>query len=116
MQTMWTTRTQTEVLPQLQHLLGCVPEEHIENVPPAESHKTNVVNTDDMDDVSPQHSIRTFSGLRNLLTRHSGFKIGCFNIRGLLNRIDEMITIVTECNFDIMGIESSGCKTELQEY
>ena len=24
-----------------------MPEEHIENVPPAESHETNVVNTDD---------------------------------------------------------------------
>ena len=57
-------------------------DEHIENVPPVESHETNVVNTDDMYDVSahetnvvntddmyvmsPQHSIRTFSGLRNL--------------------------------------------------
>ena len=37
-----------------------MPEEHIENVPPVESHETNVVNTDDMYDVSPQHSIRTF--------------------------------------------------------
>ena len=53
-----------------------MPEEHIENVPPVESHETNVVNTDD---VSPQHSIQTFSGLRNLMTRQSGFKIGCLN-------------------------------------
>ena len=45
-----------------------------------------------------------FSGLRNLFTRHNGFKIGCLNIRGLLNKINEMKTIVTECNFDIMGI------------
>ena len=81
-----------------------MPEEHIENVPPVESHETNVVNTDDMYDVSPQHCMRTFSGLRNLLTRHSGFKIGCLNIGGLLNKMDEMRTIVNECNFDIMGI------------
>ena len=53
--------------------------------------------------VSVQHSIRTFSGLRNLFTRHNGFKIGCLNIRGLLNKIDEMRTIVTECNVDVMG-------------
>ena len=65
-----------------------MPEEHIENVPPVESHETNVVNIDDMYDMSPQHSIRKFSGLRNLLTRHSGFKIGCLNIRGLLNKMD----------------------------
>ena len=50
-------------------------EEHIENVPPAESHKTNVVNTNDVYDVPPQHSIRTFSGLRNLLTRHRGLPV-----------------------------------------
>ena len=54
--------------------------------------------------MSPQHSIRTFSGLRNLLTRHSGFKIGCLNIRSLLNKIDKIRTIVTECNFNVMGI------------
>ena len=76
----------------------------IENVPPAVSPKTNVVNNNDVYDVSPQHSIQTFSGLRNLLTRHSGSKIGCLNIRGLLNKMDEMRTIVTECTFDIMGI------------
>ena len=64
-----------------------------------------------MCDVSAQHSIRTFSGLRNLFTRHNGFKIGCLNIRGLLNKIDEMRTIVTECNFDIMGI----CETFLDD-
>ena len=34
---------------------------------------------------------------------------GCLNIRGSLNKIDEMRTIVTECNFDIMGI----CETFL---
>ena len=38
-------------------------------------------------------------------------KIGCLNIRGLLNKIDEMRTIVTECNFDIMGI----CETFLDD-
>ncbi len=65
----------------------------------------------DVYDVSPQHSIRTFPGLRNLLTRHSGLKIGCRNIRGLLNKIDEMRTIVTECNFDVMGI----CETFLDD-
>ena len=65
-----------------------MPEEHIEHVPPAVSPKTNVVTTNDVYDVSQQHSIRTFSGLRNLLTRHSGLKIGCLNIRGLLNKID----------------------------
>ena len=64
-----------------------------------------------MCDVSAQHSIRTFSGLRNLFTRHNGFKIGCLNIIGLLNKIDEMRTIVTECNFDIMGI----CETFLDD-
>ena len=69
-----------------------MPEEHIENVPSAVSPKTNVVNTNDVYDVSPQHSMRTFSGLRNLLT------IGCLNIRSLLNKIDEMRIIVTECN------------------
>ena len=47
----------------------------IENVPPVVSPKTNVVNTNDVYDWSPQHSIQTFSGLRNLLTRHSGSKI-----------------------------------------
>ena len=88
-----------------------MPEEHIENVPPVESHETNVVNTDDMYDVSPQHSMRTFSGLRNLLTRHSDFKIGCLNVRGLLNKMDEMRTIATECNVDIMGI----CETFLDD-
>ena len=36
----------------------------------------------------------------------NGFKIGCLNIRGLLNKIDEMRTIVTECNFDIMICET----------
>ena len=87
-----------------------MPEEHIENVPPAVSPKTNVVNTNDVYDVSPQH-IRTFSGLRNLLTRHSGFKIGCLNIRGLLNTIDEMRTIVTECNVNVMWI----CETFLDD-
>ena len=86
-------------------------EEHIENVPPAVSPKTNAMNTNDVYDVSPQHSIRTFSRLRNLLTRHSGLKIGCLNIRGLLNKIDEMRTIVTECNFDVMGI----CETFLDD-
>ena len=80
-------------------------------VPPAVSLKTNVVNTNDVYDVSPQHSIRTFSGLSNLLTRHSGLKIGCLNIRGLLNKIDEMRTIVTECNFDVIGI----CETFLDD-
>ena len=64
-----------------------------------------------MCDVSAQHSIRSFSGLRNLFTRHNGLKIGCLNIRGLLNKIDEMRTIVTECNFDIMGI----CETFLDD-
>ena len=53
----------------------------------------------------------TFSGLRNLMTRHSGLKIGCLNIRGLLNKIDEMRTIVTKCNFDVMGI----CETFLDD-
>ena len=38
------------------------------------------------------------------VTRHKGFKIGCLNIGCLLNKMDEMRTIVTECNFDIMGI------------
>ena len=51
-----------------------MPEEHIEIVPPAESHETNGVNTDDMYYVSPQHKLRICSGLRNLLTSHSGFK------------------------------------------
>ena len=60
-----------------------------------------------MYDVSPQHSIRTFSGLRNLLTIHKGFQIGCLNVRGLLNKMDEMRTIVTGCNFDIMGIRET---------
>ena len=58
------------------------------------SRKINVANTNDVCDVSAQHSIRTFSGLRNLFTRQNGFKIGCLNIRGLLNKIDEMRTIV----------------------
>ena len=71
------------------------------NVTPDVSRKTNVANTNDVCDVSAQQSIRTFSGLRNIFTRHNGFKIGCLNIRGLLNKIDEMRTIVTECNFDI---------------
>ena len=48
--------------------------------------------------------INDLTGLRNLFTRHNGLKLGCLNIRGLLNKIDEMRTIVTECNFDIMGI------------
>ena len=64
-----------------------------------------------MCDVSVQHSIRSFSGLRNLFTRHTGLKIGCLSIRGLLNKIDELRTIVTECNFDIMGI----CETFLDD-
>ena len=34
-----------------------------------------------------------------------------FNIRGLLNKIDEMRTVVTECNFDVMGI----CETFLDD-
>ena len=38
-------------------------------------------------------------------------KIGCLNIRGLLNTIDEMRTIVTKCNFDVMGI----CETFLDD-
>ena len=71
-----------------------MPEEHIENVPPAVSPKTNVVTTNDLYDVSPQHSI------------------GSLNIRGLLNKIDEMRTIVTECNFDVMGIL---CETFLDD-
>ena len=78
---------------------------------PDVSRKTNVAKTNDVCDVSAQHSIRTFSGLRNLFTRHNGSKIGCLNIRGLLNKIDEMRTIVTECNFDIMGI----CETFLDD-
>ena len=53
----------------------------------------------------------TFSGLRNLVTRHIGLKIGCLNIRGLLNKIDEMRIIVTECKFDVMGI----CETFLDD-
>ena len=43
------------------------------NVTPDVSRKTNVANTNDVCDVSAQHSIRTFSGLRNLFTRHNGF-------------------------------------------
>ena len=64
-----------------------MPEEHIEHVPPAVSPKPNVVNTNDVYDVSPQHSIRTFQGLCNLLTRHSGLKISCLNIRSLLKKL-----------------------------
>ena len=69
MQTMWTARPQTEVLPQIQHLLGCVPgimpEEHIENVPPVVSNKTNVVNTNYVYDdiVSPQNSRTTHTNI-----------------------------------------------------
>ena len=37
------------------------------------------------------------------MTRHSGLKIGYLNIR-VLNTIDEIRTIVTECNFDVMWI------------
>ena len=41
------------------------------------------------------------------VTIHSCFKIGSV----LLNKMDEMRTIVTECNFDIMGI----CETFLDD-
>ena len=47
---------------------------------------------------------QTYSGLCKLLAQKQGFKIGCLDIRGLLNKIDEMKIIFKECNFDIMGV------------
>ena len=43
------------------------------NVTPDVSRKTNVANTNDVCDVSAQHSIRTFSGLRNLYYKTQRF-------------------------------------------
>ena len=111
MQTMRTARTQTEVFStgttptrMCARYASCQRKILKMSLRTVVSPKTNVVNTNDVYDVSPQHSIQTFSGLRNLQTRHSGLKIGCLNITDVLNKMDEIITIVTECNFDIMGI------------
>ena len=38
------------------------------------------------------------------LSMNPGLKIGCLNIRGLLNKISEIKSLILACNFDILGI------------
>ena len=43
--------------------------------------------------------------------RNRGFRIGCLNISGLLNKIDEMKVILQACKFDVMGV----CETFIDD-
>ena len=69
----------------------------------------DIANGDDF--VSSEHSVQIYSDLVQSLDRNRGFRIGCLNIRGLLNKIDEMKVILQECKFDVMGV----CETFIDD-